>query len=349
MLPKYQQSIQIPKPYHRYCSKHLLVMEYLDGIKLVDGIRRKLTDVARLQGKSVDELMEEMKVQVKEGKFQIKTIQESKEEQRKLEQLLWYKDITNPINIQRFVYNWSILGWLYGPVSYERTEAPLNLAHIIEILCEIHGNQIFEHGIFNGDPHPGNILLLSDGRLGLIDYGQIKTMTISQRINYARMILAHSRGDKQEIIRLHFDVLGTQTKYRNEEVGYLMSCFYNDRDTVDITQGKNIASFIDYLESQDPMIRVPEDYIFASRVSIMLRGMGKAFGLKLRMSQFWEQEARLFLQSQQEPEVDPAALSTKTISLTISPSPDMSASSQHVSSTRLDPYSELKTVSAVSN
>lgn len=27
-------------------------------------------------------------------------------------------------------------------------------------------------GAFNGDPHPGNILLTPDGKLGLIDYGQ---------------------------------------------------------------------------------------------------------------------------------------------------------------------------------
>ncbi len=26
---------------------------------------------------------------------------------------------------------------------------------------------------FNGDPHPGNILLCPDGRVGLIDYGQV--------------------------------------------------------------------------------------------------------------------------------------------------------------------------------
>jgi aarF domain-containing kinase len=33
-------------------------------------------------------------------------------------------------------------------------------------------------GAFNGDPHPGNILLLKDGRLGLIDYGQVRYMNV---------------------------------------------------------------------------------------------------------------------------------------------------------------------------
>lgn len=31
--------------------------------------------------------------------------------------------------------------------------------------------QIFEHGFFHGDPHPGNLMLLNDGRLAFIDFG----------------------------------------------------------------------------------------------------------------------------------------------------------------------------------
>ena len=42
---------------------------------------------------------------------------------------------------------------------------------------EVHAYEIFNNGVFNGDPHPGNILLMDDGRLGLIDYGQVRTIT----------------------------------------------------------------------------------------------------------------------------------------------------------------------------
>lgn len=31
--------------------------------------------------------------------------------------------------------------------------------------------QVFEHGFFHGDPHPGNMMLLDDGRLAFIDFG----------------------------------------------------------------------------------------------------------------------------------------------------------------------------------
>ena len=50
-------------------------------------------------------------------------------------------------------------------------------------------------------------------RLGLIDYGQVKTMTVQERINYAKLIKAHVDMDKDEVSRLHFDILGHKTKY----------------------------------------------------------------------------------------------------------------------------------------
>jgi ubiquinone biosynthesis protein len=33
--------------------------------------------------------------------------------------------------------------------------------------------QVFEHGVFHGDPHPGNILVLADGRLWFHDFGAL--------------------------------------------------------------------------------------------------------------------------------------------------------------------------------
>ena len=39
-------------------------------------------------------------------------------------------------------------------------------------------------------------MLLTDGRLGLIDYGQVKTMTAQDRVKYAKLIIAHRKHDK---------------------------------------------------------------------------------------------------------------------------------------------------------
>jgi len=123
-------------------------------------------------------------------------------------------------------------------------------------------------------------------------------MSVQERIIYAKLILAHSREDEREVVRIHFDEMGVRTKNRNERVAYLMSAFYNDRNSKDICGDKNISTFIDWIEEQDKMVRLPEEYLMASRVSIMLRGMGNAFGLQLRMSKMWEDDAREFLRNQ---------------------------------------------------
>ena len=141
-------------------------------------------------------------------------------------------------------------------------------------------------------------MLLNDGRLGLIDYGQVKRLDLNDRVKYAKLILALARDDREEIVRLYFDELGTKTKHRRADTAYRAACFWSDRDTPDVLGNHNIATFIDSLEAEDPMIQLPEAYIMASRVSVMLRGMGNAFGLKLRVSKLWEDEARKLLVSQ---------------------------------------------------
>ena len=40
-------------------------------------------------------------------------------------------------------------------------------------ICAAFGHLILREGLVLGDPHPGNMMLLPDGRLGLIDFGQV--------------------------------------------------------------------------------------------------------------------------------------------------------------------------------
>jgi predicted unusual protein kinase regulating ubiquinone biosynthesis (AarF/ABC1/UbiB family) len=44
----------VPQPYPQLCSKHLLVMECLDGVKLVDGVRAQYSKLAKLRGTTLE-------------------------------------------------------------------------------------------------------------------------------------------------------------------------------------------------------------------------------------------------------------------------------------------------------
>jgi ubiquinone biosynthesis protein len=55
--------------------------------------------------------------------------------------------------------------------------------------------QIVVDGVFHADPHPGNILLLADGRLALIDFGSVGRLDSELRAALQRLLLALDRRD----------------------------------------------------------------------------------------------------------------------------------------------------------
>ncbi|MGZ4306664.1 MAG: ABC1 kinase family protein [Solirubrobacteraceae bacterium] len=57
--------------------------------------------------------------------------------------------------------------------------------------------QVLELGIFNADPHPGNVLILADGTLGQIDFGSVGRLHAAQRLALARLLLAVDRSDPE--------------------------------------------------------------------------------------------------------------------------------------------------------
>jgi len=165
----------------------------------------------------------------------------------------------------------------------------------MELLHEVHAHQIFINGAFNGDPHPGNFLLMDDGRIGLIDYGQVKHINLKTRLNYAKLILALADDDKDRIVDIFTNKMRMRGKYGKKDIAYKLACFWNDRITKDVMGDHNIPSFLDWAQSEDPVDSVDNEYVMIARVSVFLRGMGNAFGLQLRTSSYWKPYAKQLL------------------------------------------------------
>ncbi|HEY3797452.1 MAG TPA: AarF/ABC1/UbiB kinase family protein [Caulobacteraceae bacterium] len=47
---------------------------------------------------------------------------------------------------------------------------------VADRIGRIYGRMLFEHGFFHGDPHAGNLLVLRDGRIGLLDFGLVREL-----------------------------------------------------------------------------------------------------------------------------------------------------------------------------
>lgn len=62
--------------------------------------------------------------------------------------------------------------------------------------------QILGDGYFHGDPHPGNILILPEGKIALIDFGVLGILTKSMRYQLAKLIVALLRGKDEKLLEV---------------------------------------------------------------------------------------------------------------------------------------------------
>ena len=67
--------------------------------------------------------------------------------------------------------------------------------------------QVLLDGTFHADPHPGNVLLLTDGTLGLLDFGSVGRIDAGLRAALQRLLLALERGDPAALADALLDVV----------------------------------------------------------------------------------------------------------------------------------------------
>ena len=293
---------RVPRAYLEYCTQRVLVMEELNGDKLAVGLKQEMKVQAEREGKSVDTFYKEIKQQEREAREKGEEIMgPSSSEYDLYISLLDQK--RKLINLKNRIYNFT-LGLVPGVKSktiVDRSEIPINHAKMIDDLLYIHGHEVLIDGYFNGDPHPGNILLLreADGSpaLGLIDYGQIKRLSKHTRITFAKLIIALCEDDRSAICDL-VSQLGFKTKNMDPDVAYLWAKVSFDQDNQKILGGKHAQLFMEDLEAKDPVVQLPKDLLMVSRASIILRGLAHAVHQNRSVAQAWRPLAERVLREE---------------------------------------------------
>jgi len=72
---------------------------------------------------------------------------------------------------------------------------PESMPHLISTLVRLMLQTIFEEGIFHADPHPGNVFVLPDGRLSLLDFGNTGDLDEPTRESLVLLLQAIVKGD----------------------------------------------------------------------------------------------------------------------------------------------------------
>jgi predicted unusual protein kinase regulating ubiquinone biosynthesis (AarF/ABC1/UbiB family) len=82
-----------------------------------------------------------------------------------------------------------------GPLARQEIDGPALAAQLFDAYLD----QILVDGFVHADPHPGNVLVTSDGRLALIDLGMVVRVGPEMQDMLVRLLLAISEGHGREV------------------------------------------------------------------------------------------------------------------------------------------------------
>jgi aarF domain-containing kinase len=285
---EWEDKVIIPKPYPELSAENCLVMDYVRGVKLIKALTRNLSAVAQSRGMTIDELIEEQK--------RLKHAPTARE-------LEWYR-----MQMRARDMAWNALAWMINAtfgqlfralgnangariIDYKATPIMLNVKAILDIILDVHGYQLFVNGAFNGDCHPGNIILTDDGKICLIDFGQVKRLTRDLRKTLSKLCIALSDDDDEKIFDVAMSEMSLRTKNMNKFV-LLQHCkFFLDRDDEEFTEGMNVQMYFEHLDSIDPIVQLDDDFVMVSRMRILLSGLCHALGYDMRFAKVWRKYA----------------------------------------------------------
>ncbi len=79
--------------------------------------------------------------------------------------------------------------------------AAVDLPRLARMSVEITLEEIFGHGFFHSDPHPGNFFVIDGGVLGVVDFGQVGTLDHATMQGLLLMMGALINHDSQSLLR----------------------------------------------------------------------------------------------------------------------------------------------------
>jgi ubiquinone biosynthesis protein len=104
----------------------------------------------------------------------------------------------------------------------ELTASGLDPKEIASIGVNVVLTQIFDHGFFHADPHPGNILIEPDNVLCFLDLGMVGILTPSSRGYLSSIIIGIVSRDPKRIVRTFSAISGQQIK-RSDDLEYALT------------------------------------------------------------------------------------------------------------------------------
>lgn len=171
-----------------------------------------------------------------------------------------------------------VIEWLDG-IPFSDREAIKNSTfdkkQIAKNLVISYFNQVYVHGFFHADMHPGNLFLLKNGDIGVVDFGIIGQIDKKTRLAIAEILIGFLSKDYKRVAQLHVDA---GLVPQDTRVGDLaLSCrkigeTIVGSDVKDISVAKLLANLITM--TRDYKMETRPELLLLQKTLLLVEGVG---------------------------------------------------------------------------
>ncbi|MBB6633637.1 ubiquinone biosynthesis protein [Cohnella thailandensis] len=147
-------------------------------------------------------------------------------------------------------------------------------AEIADRFVSIILHQVLFDGFFHADPHPGNALVLEDGRIALLDFGMVGKLSTTMKLYFSSLVIA-LRGQSTEgviraISRLGLIPDNIDQSSLHADVDELRELYYGV-PLSQISLGDSIRRLMDVARKHD--IRIPSEMTLLGKALLTTEGV----------------------------------------------------------------------------
>ncbi|MHC1600670.1 MAG: ABC1 kinase family protein [Candidatus Methanospirareceae archaeon] len=136
--------------------------------------------------------------------------------------------------------------------------------------------QIFEHGFFHADPHPGNIKVLKDNVICFLDYGMMGSLSVRHREDLADILIGIINKDERKItktiLKLSGDIQIGDSERLESDIAELIEVYaYCTLKELEIgSLLHRIAKVV-----AGCRLKVPRDFYLLAKALVTIEGVGR--------------------------------------------------------------------------
>ncbi len=145
---------------------------------------------------------------------------------------------------------------------------------------------IFEHGLFHADPHPGNLLILEENVIGLLDFGNVGRLSESLRLDMQVLLYSIVTDDQTQLARVVRRIGNTPLGLDEQQFMKDLANFVGKYSTQELSGFQTAAALQDFVRIvREHKVILPADVATLVKVLVTLEGTSRLLSPEFNLMQ----------------------------------------------------------------